>query len=53
MQHLENKNKFSNGGIKQIERKTDLPEKIEQQIADHVIQLEQRFYEVTLKELRS
>ena len=44
--------KFGNGGIKQFEKKTDLLEEIEQQIADHVIQLEQRFYGMILKELR-
>ena len=53
LRHLKNSNKFGNAGIKQIRRQTDLPAELEQQLADHVIQLEQRFYGLTIRDLKS
>ena len=52
LRHLRKSNKIGNGGKKQIGRQTDLPEEIEDQLANHIINLESRFYGLTPVNLR-
>ena len=45
-------NKFAHGGSKILERLTDLPRYIQSELANHVKEMESRFYGLTLTDLR-
>ena len=52
LRHLRNSNKYGNGNRKHVGRQTDLPEEIEEQLVNNIIQLEARFYGLTPLNIR-
>lgn len=53
LRHLNNSNKYAIGGLKYIGRSSDLPDDTELQLANHIKQMEARFYGLTNNNLRS
>ena len=50
--HLKGTNTHAKGGEKHLGRQVDLPAHIEQQVVQHVLELESRFYGITPLALR-
>ena len=50
--HVNSKNKVSKNGKKHIGRTPDLPEIVERQLVEHILQMEARFYGLTLSDVR-
>ena len=51
-QHLKGDNKYASNRKKHVGRQVNLPEDIEAQLVEHAIDLEARFYGLTLQNLR-
>ena len=49
---MRNSNKYGNGNQKHVGQQTDLPEEIEEELVNHIVQLEARFYGLTPLNLR-
>lgn len=50
--HLDNANKFAVAGKKHLGRRCDLPEEVEQQLVEYILQMESRFYGINTMEFR-